>query len=122
MVRYIVNDVERSIAFYVEHLDFKVEMHPAPGFALLSKGDLKLFLNQPGAGGAGQKMSDGALPEPGGWNRMMLPVDDLDSLYQKLKSKGLEFRNEVIEGQGGKQALLKDPSGNFIELFESTKR
>lgn len=117
-IRYIVNDVEKSISFYRDHLGFSVDMHPAPGFAALSKENLTLFLNQPGAGGAGQKMPDGAVPQPGGWNRIQIAVSDLESLYQKYKNKGLEFRNEIVDGIGGKQVLLKDPSGNLIELFE----
>jgi len=121
MVRYIVDDVEKSISFYEEHLDFEVELHPAPGFAALSKGDFKLLLNQPGAGGAGRAMPDGTEPKAGGWNRIQISVKDLEALYKELKNKGLEFRNEIVEGKGGKQVLLKDPSGNLIELFESTR-
>jgi catechol 2,3-dioxygenase-like lactoylglutathione lyase family enzyme len=121
MFRYIVNDVNNSISFYRDHLGFEVQMHPAPGFAILRKGNLKLLLNQPAVGGAGQKMSDGTTPAPGGWNRIQLPVENLESIYRDLQKKGLEFRNEIIEGMGGKQALLKDPSGNLIELFESTR-
>ncbi|HMC01701.1 MAG TPA: VOC family protein [Flavobacteriaceae bacterium] len=122
-VRYIVNDVEKAMAFYKDNLNFKVEMHPAPGFALLSKGNLRLMLNQPGAGGAGQNMPDGTQPKAGGgWNRIQIPVDDLESFYNNLKKKGLEFRNEIVEGNGGKQVLLKDPSGNLIELFESNRK
>lgn len=122
-VRYIVNDVEKAMAFYKDNLDFKVEMHPAPGFALLSKGNLRLMLNQPGAGGAGQNMPDGTQPKAGGgWNRIQIPVDNLESFYNNLIKKGLEFRNEIVEGNGGKQVLLKDPSGNLIELFESNRK
>lgn len=117
-IRYIVDDVEKAMHFYKEHLDFKIEMHPAPGFALLSKGNLRLMLNQPGAGGTGQKMPDGTEPKAGGWNRIQIPVENLESFHDKLKSKGLEFRNEIVVGNGGKQVLLKDPSGNLIELFE----
>src|SRR5687768_11068103 len=117
-VRYIVNDVEKSISFYKDYLNFSVDMHPSSAFAALSKGNLKLFLNQPGAGGAGQKMPDGTVPQPGGWNRIQITVEDLESVYQKFKKKGLEFRNEIVDGLGGKQILLKDPSGNLIELFE----
>lgn len=120
-IRYIVDDVEKAMQFYKEHLDFKIEMHPAPGFALLSKGNLRLMLNQEGAGGAGQKMPDGTVPKAGGWNRIQLSVDNLESFYHKLKNKGLEFRNEIVVGNGGKQVLLKDPSGNLIELFESNR-
>jgi catechol 2,3-dioxygenase-like lactoylglutathione lyase family enzyme len=120
-VRYIVTNVENAIAFYTEKLGFKVDMHPAPGFAALSKDNIKLFLNQPGAGGAGQAMNDGAMPTPGGWNRFQLETDNLESLVTELKVKGASFRSEVIVGQGGKQALLQDPSGNLIELFEPKK-
>jgi len=120
-VRYIANDVNAAVEFYSEKLGFKVEAHPAPGFALLSKGNLRLFVNAPGAGGAGAAMSDGTAPQPGGWNRFQLEVDDLSSTVRELKKKGAKFRNEIIEGKGGKQALLEDPSGNPIELFESTR-
>jgi catechol 2,3-dioxygenase-like lactoylglutathione lyase family enzyme len=120
-MRYIVNNVEDAIAFYTDKLGFKVDMHPAPGFAALSKDNLKLFLNQPGAGGAGQAMTDGATPSPGGWNRFQLETENLESLVKELKGKGARFRSEIIAGQGGKQALLQDTSGNLIELFEPKK-
>jgi catechol 2,3-dioxygenase-like lactoylglutathione lyase family enzyme len=120
-VRYIVNSVEDAISFYTDKLGFKVDMHPAPGFAALSKEDLKLFLNQPGVGGAGQTMKDGAVPAPGGWNRFQLEIKDLENFVKELKSKGASFRNDIIVGIGGKQALLQDPSGNLIELFEAKK-
>ncbi|MCD9015158.1 VOC family protein [Parachryseolinea silvisoli] len=120
-MRYIVTNVKDAIAFYTEKLGFKVDMHPAPGFAALSKDNIKLFLNQPGAGGAGQAMNDGAMPTPGGWNRFQLETDNLESLVTELKGKGASFRSEVMVGQGGKQALLQDPSGNLIELFEPKK-
>jgi catechol 2,3-dioxygenase-like lactoylglutathione lyase family enzyme len=120
-VRYIVSNVENAIAFYTEKLGFKVDMHPAPGFAALSKGDLKLLLNQPGAGGAGQAMKDGTAPAPGGWNRFQLETDNLENFVKELKNKGASFRSEIINGQGGKQALLEDPAGNLIELFESSR-
>jgi catechol 2,3-dioxygenase-like lactoylglutathione lyase family enzyme len=120
-VRYIVNNVEEAMSFYTDKLGFKVDMHPAPGFAALSKDNLKLFLNQPGAGGAGATMKDGAVPAAGGWNRFQLEVTDLEKFVKELKSKGASFRNEIISGIGGKQALLQDPSGNLIELFEFKK-
>lgn len=120
-VRYIVKNVDDAIAFYSRTLGFRVDMHPAPGFAALSKGDLKLYLNQPGAGGAGQTMPDGAIPSPGGWNRIQLEVDDLERLVAKLKQEDARFRNDIVQGQGGKQILLQDPSGNFIELFEPSR-
>jgi catechol 2,3-dioxygenase-like lactoylglutathione lyase family enzyme len=118
-VRYIVNDVDAAIPFYTEMLGFKVDMHPAPGFAMLSKADLRLLLNQPGAGGAGQEMPDGQKPAPGGWNRIQIEVNELASMVEKLKGAGCRFRNEIVTGQGGKQVLVEDPSGNAIELFES---
>jgi len=120
-MRYIVNNVEDAITFYTEKFGFKVDMHPAPGFAALSKDNLRLFLNQPGVGGAGQTMKDGAIPSPGGWNRFQLEIDDLEGFVKELRGKGASFRSEIITGQGGKQALVQDPSGNLIELFEPKK-
>lgn len=120
-IRYIVDDVEASLPFY-EELGFEVRMHPAPGFAALEKGDLRLLLNEPGAGGAGREMPDGRSPEPGGWNRIQLPVDDLETTVQELKGRGVTFRNEVVVGKGGKQILAEDPSGNAVELFEPFER
>jgi catechol 2,3-dioxygenase-like lactoylglutathione lyase family enzyme len=117
-VRYIVNDVAAAIAFYTELLGFHLEANPSPGFAIVSKGDLLLMLNRPGAGGAGQTMPDGRVPEPGGWNRFRIEVDNLEVVVQRLKNAGGTFRNEIVTGQGGKQILLEDPSGNPIELFE----
>lgn len=121
-VRYIVDDVEAAIAFYTKHLGFSVDLHPAPGFAMLSRGDLRLLLNVPGAGGAGQAMSDGRRPEPGGWNRIQLQVDDLASEVQNLRDSGAHFRNDIVTGFGGKQILLDDPAGNPIELFEPPRK
>lgn len=117
-VRYIVADVDAAISFYTEMLGFHVDIHPAPGFASLSKGDLQLLLNRPGAGGAGQAMPDGQVPAPGGWNRIQIEVAGLAATVEKLKSAGCRFRNEIVAGMGGKQVLLDDPSGNPIELFE----
>jgi catechol 2,3-dioxygenase-like lactoylglutathione lyase family enzyme len=117
-VRYIVNNVDEAIPFYTEKLGFNVFMHPAPGFAALSRGDLKLYLNQPGAGGAGQSMPDGAVPGPGGWNRIQFEVKNLEKVVDRLRKSDATFRNEIVTGQGGKQILLQDPSGNLIELFE----
>lgn len=117
-VRYIVEDVELAITFYTEKLGFTLDMHPAPGFARISKGNLQLLLNQPGAGGAGQTMTDGISPAPGGWNRIQIEVDDLEAVVSQLKATGSRFRNEMVTGKGGKQILLEDPSGNLIELFE----
>jgi predicted enzyme related to lactoylglutathione lyase len=93
-------------------------MHPAPGFASLSRGNLQLLLNRPGAGGAGQSMPAGQVPAPGGWNRIQIEVEDLEATVEKLKSAGGRFRNEIVTGNGGKQILIEDPSGNPIELFQ----
>ena len=117
-VRYIVDDVEEAIAFYAGRLSFSVELNPAPGFAVLSRGDLRLLLNEPGAGGAGQPMPDGREPESGGWNRIQLEVDDLAGEVGAIRDAGARFRNEIVEGRGGNQILLEDPSGNPIELLE----
>ena len=118
-VRYIVNDVDEAIPFYVERLGFKLEMHPAPPFAMLSRGDLRLVLSAPNpAAGGGQPMPDGTRPEPGGWNRFAVEVADIAATVAELRAAGARFRNDVITGVGGKQILLEDPSGNPIELFE----
>jgi len=122
-VRYIVNNVDEAIPFYRDMLGFNVDMHPAPPFAMLSRGDLILLLNVPGGGGgAGQSMPDGSVPAPGGWNRFQFEVDDLDSTYAKWKDAGVKFRSEVITGNGGKQVIAEDPSGNPIEVFQPFQR
>jgi catechol 2,3-dioxygenase-like lactoylglutathione lyase family enzyme len=118
-IRYIVHDVERAIGFYRDLLAFDVEMHPAPGFAALSRGDLRLYLNVPGAGGAGRA---GGVPEPGGWSRFQLEVEDLDEVVGSLREAGATFRGDRVEGQGGAQILVEDPSGNVVELFEPKAR
>lgn len=118
-VRYIVDDVDAAIAFYTGHLGFSEDMHPAPGFAALSRDGLRLLLNAPtGPGGAAQAMPDGRRPETGGWNRIQLEVDDLEKTVAGLRQAGATFRNEIVEGMGGKQILLDDPAGNPVELFE----
>ena len=117
-VRYIVADVDAAIAFYTEMLGFQVEMHPGPGFAALSRGDLQLLLNRPGAGGAGQSMPDGQAPAPGGWNRFQIEVEDIEATVERLLSGGCRFRSDIVTGNAGKQILVDDPSGNAIELFE----
>jgi len=117
-VRYIVDDVEETISFYTRHLGFSVELHPAPGFASLSRGDLRLMLNAPGAGGAGQAMPDGRKPEPGGWNRIQLEISNLAREVESMRGAGARFHNDIVSGNGGKQILLEDPSGNCVELFE----
>jgi catechol 2,3-dioxygenase-like lactoylglutathione lyase family enzyme len=118
-VRYIVDDVDEAIAFYCRHLGFHEDMHPAPAFAMLSRGDLRLVLSAPGGGpGGGQAMPDGTLPRPGGWNRFAIEVSDLAGLVETLRERGARFRNDIVAGVGGKQILLEDPSGNPVELFE----
>jgi len=117
-VRYIVSDVDAAISFYTDMLGFELKMHPAPGFASLSRGDLQLLLNRPTAGGAGQAMPDGQLPGPGGWNRIQIEVENLEATVEKLKTSGVRFRNAIVTGNGGKQILIEDPSGNPIELFQ----
>ncbi len=120
-VRYIVHDVDAAIAFYTTHLGFTLDMHPAPPFAMLSRGELRLVLSAPNpVGGGGQSMPDGTKPEPGGWNRFAVQVDDLAGTISMLRAAGAHFRNEMVSGVGGKQIILEDPSGNPIELFEPT--
>jgi catechol 2,3-dioxygenase-like lactoylglutathione lyase family enzyme len=121
-VRYIVLDVDAAIGFYCGLLGFHEEMHPAPSFAMLSRGDLRLVLSAPGGGpGGGQAMPDGTQPEPGGWNRFQLEVSDLEKTVDALRTHGVRFRNEIVTGVGGRQILVEDPSGNPVELFEPTR-
>jgi len=121
-VRYIVNDVDVAVDFYTRNLGFDVSMRPGPGFVMLSRGDLRLLLSVPGGGGgAGQSMPDGERPAPGGWNRIQLEVEDLAAMVDALKKDEGQFRNDIVVGNGGKQILLNDPSGNAIELFEPTR-
>ena len=121
-IRYIVRDIEAAIGFYTGHLGFSVQMHPNDMFAMLSRGDLRLVLSVPGAaGGGGQAMPDGTLPEPGGWNRFSVEVPDLDATVAGLRQVGVRFRNDVVTGFGGKQIIAEDPSGNPVELFEPTR-
>ena len=120
-IRYIVHDVDAAVAFYCQHLGFTEVMHPAPAFAMLSRGDLRLVLSAVGGGpGGGQAMPDGRVPEPGGWNRFSIEVTDLAATVEELRKNGARFRNEIVTGVGGKQILLEDPSGNPVELFEPT--
>lgn len=126
-VRYIVNDVDAAIGFYCGRLGFREQMHPAPGFAMLTHGDLRLVLSAPaatagpgagGPGGGGSPMPDGTSQKPGGWNRFMLEVADLDAMVEALRRDGVRFRNDIVTGVGGKQIMAEDPSGNPVELFE----
>ncbi len=120
-VRYIVTDVDAAIAFYCQYLGFHLEMHPAPAFAMLTRGDLRLVLSAPNpSGGGGQPMPDGTSQKPGGWNRFTIEVSDLAATVELLHRADVHFRNEIVTGVGGKQIILDDPSGNPIELFEPT--
>ena len=119
-IRYIVKDVDSAIAFYCQHLGFKEVMHPAPAFAMLTRGELRLVLSAPNpSAGGGQPMPDGRKQEPGGWNRFAVEVSDIAATVERLRKAGAKFRNEIVTGVGGKQILLEDPSGNPIELFEA---
>ncbi|MDV3133011.1 VOC family protein [Mycobacterium sp. 29Ha] len=116
-VRYIVDDVDAAVDFYTSVFQFEVAMRPAPGFAMLNRGELRLLLNSPGAG-AGQTLADGSRPEPGGWNRFQLQVDDLDAAVADMRKVGADLRIDVIDGRGGRQALVPDPAGNLVEVFQ----
>lgn len=116
-VRYIVHDVEESIEFYTTHLGFTLRMSAAPAFADVVRAGLRLLLSGPASSG-GRTLPDGRQPEPGGWNRIHLLVDDLSAEVARLKAAGLRFRSEIITGPGGSQIVLDDPSGNPIELFQ----
>ncbi|SDT46282.1 VOC family protein [Microlunatus soli] len=119
LVRYIVDDVDAAIDFYTGLLGFAVQMHPAPGFAIVTRGALRLALSAPGgSGGGGQAMPDGTVPMPGGWNRFSLEVTDLQAEVERLRDAGAEFRNDIVAGVGGQQILVQDPAGNPVELFE----
>jgi catechol 2,3-dioxygenase-like lactoylglutathione lyase family enzyme len=121
-IRYIVDDVDEATSFYCEHLGFSEQMRPAPTFAMLQRGDLRLVLSAPGGpGGGGQAMPDGTTPQPGGWNRFMLEVDDLASTEDALRAAGIRFRSEIIKGVGGSQVIVEDPSGNPVELFSPAR-
>jgi len=119
-VRYQVKDVSRSVAFYTERLGFKLDQQHLPAFAQVSIGNLKLILSGPGASGS-RPMPDGRQQEPGGWNRVILQVNDLAGRIESLKNAGLQFRNQMEVGPGGKQIQIEDPDGNPLELFEPAK-
>jgi catechol 2,3-dioxygenase-like lactoylglutathione lyase family enzyme len=119
-VRYIVDDVDAAIGFYRDRLGFELVMHPAPPFAMLDRGNLRLLLSAPSAhGGGGQTLADGSRPEPGGWNRIQLSVADLRAEVERLRGEGVRLRSEIIHGVGGDQVLLQDPAGNLVELFQA---
>ncbi len=118
-VRYIVNDVDSAIKFYTEQLGFKLVMHPAPAFAMLSLNDIRLVLSSPNpSGGGGQAMPDGTQQTPGGWNRFAIEVNNIEEITARLRKAGARFRNNIVTGVGGKQIIVDDPSGNPVELFE----
>lgn len=116
-VRYLVHDVSAAIAFYTEHLGFAVRQQFGPAMAILARDDLTLWLAGPMASAA-KPMPDGRKPEPGGWGRFVLEVQDLPGLVARLRAAGVAFRNDILDGPGGRQILAEDPSGNCVELFE----
>ena len=120
-VRYMVDDVDEAIAFYTELLGFELLSNASPAFADVRRGNLRLLLAGP-TSSAGRPMPDGTKPEPGGWNRIHFIVDDIDTEVARLRDGGARFRNDVVEGPGGKQILLEDPSDNVVELFQPAGR
>jgi catechol 2,3-dioxygenase-like lactoylglutathione lyase family enzyme len=117
VVRYLVGDVDEGVAFYTERLGFELEQRMGPAFAIVARDGLEVWLSGPQTSAA-QPMPDGRQPEPGGWNRLVLTVDDLERVVGELRDAGARFRNEIVTGPGGKQILLEDPAGNAVELFE----
>jgi catechol 2,3-dioxygenase-like lactoylglutathione lyase family enzyme len=120
-VRYIVDDVEASVAFYTTHLGFRLLTSALPAFADVARGDLRLLLSGPTSSG-GRTLPDGRRPAPGGWNRIHLIVEDLTSEVERLRRAGLSFRSDIVTGPGGSQIVLDDPSGNPVELFQPATR
>lgn len=116
-VRYMVDDVEAAIAFYTSHFGFQLRMSAAPAFADVVRGPLRLLLSGPRSS-AGRPMPDGAVPAPGGWNRIHLVVEDIDAEIARLRDAGVPFRNDIVSGPGGRQVLVLDPAGNVVELFQ----
>lgn len=116
-VRYIVDDVQAAVDFYITHLGFTLRHSAAPAYAEVTRGYLRLQLSGPSSS-AGRPMPDGQIPEPGGWNRIQLAVDDLDTTVQSLRAAGAHFRNDIVAGRGGRQILLDDPAGNPVGLFQ----
>ena len=119
-IRYFVRDVDCAVSFYTQHLGFKVEQQFGPAIAITSGHGLTLLLSGPPSSAA-RPMPDGRVPEPGGWNRIMIDVDDLDADVARLKKAGAKFRNDIVTGPGGRQILLEDPDGNVVELFQAAK-
>jgi catechol 2,3-dioxygenase-like lactoylglutathione lyase family enzyme len=117
VVRYIVGDVDAAIAFYTDYLGFSLERQMGPAFAIVVRNNLSLWLSGPQSSAA-RPMPDGRRPEPGGWNRLVVEVEDLAAKVDELKQAGLSFRNDIVSGPGGKQILLEDNAGNVVELFE----
>jgi catechol 2,3-dioxygenase-like lactoylglutathione lyase family enzyme len=117
-VRYFAKNLDDAVAFYTRHLGFTLQQQFGPNMAILVRGDLSLWLAGPGAS-ASKPMPDGRRPEPGGWNRIVIAVEDLPALVQSLRGQGVLFRNEILSGPGGQQILCEDPSGNAIELFQA---
>jgi catechol 2,3-dioxygenase-like lactoylglutathione lyase family enzyme len=120
-VRYLVDDVRAALDFYTTHLGFSVDLDAAPAFAAVVRGPLQLLLAGPKSSAA-RPMPDGATPEPGGWNRIQLVVEDISAEAERLRAAGVSFRNDIISGPGGQQVLLRDPSGNLVELFQPAPR
>ena len=119
VIRYLVNDVDVALEFYIDILGFELVEKWGPPFAMVKRGDLTLWLSGPGSS-ASRPLTDGSEPAPGGWNRLVLETDDLASLVEKLKRSGAQLRSDIVSGPGGKQVLVDDPSGNPVELFESS--
>lgn len=117
-IRYLVTDVDDAVAFYTGHLGFEIHQRLGPPFAMVRRGDLTLWLSGP-ATSAARPMPDGRAPEPGGWNRLVIEVEDIEAHVARLKAAGVRFRNDVLSGPGGKQVLIEDPAGNPVELFQS---
>jgi catechol 2,3-dioxygenase-like lactoylglutathione lyase family enzyme len=121
VVRYLVDDVDAAVAFYTDHLGFALERRMGPAFAIVSRGDLSLWVSGPQSSAA-RPMPDGRQPGPGGWNRLVVEVDGLEAKVEAMKQAGLSFRNEIVTGPGGKQIVLDDTAGNPVELFEPAQR
>jgi catechol 2,3-dioxygenase-like lactoylglutathione lyase family enzyme len=119
VIRYLVNDVDLALEFYVDVLGFELVEKWGPPFAMVKRGDLALWLSGPGSS-ASRPLTDGSEPAPGGWNRLVLETDDLASLVEKLRRSGAQLRSDIVSGPGGRQVLVDDPSGNPVELFESS--